>query len=373
MPPPLTETTSPVVTGLSSPSQSNGARFGASGERLFWADVLRAYAIAAVVIIHCCASFTFNFSSLRPADWWVCNILDSFSRAGVGLFVLLSGMFLLDRHESIAVFFQKRFTKVVIPFLFWQTFYAVWLALRTSHHVELSDVWPAILSKPTSFHLWYPFMLLGLYLATPILRIYVKNANKGNLQFFLVSWFIFACCAPVFERLFHWTVNIQPVIAIGYSGYFVLGYYLRKHVQNMPSPALIITGVIGAGAITAAVTNHLSAARGALDESAYDYLSPNVVILCICSFFALKRLASADWGNFNSAFVQRMVSMTSQASYGIYLIHILILVTLAELVPAAMHGHAAINMPLLAIATLIASLAIVRVLQSIPILRALVP
>jgi surface polysaccharide O-acyltransferase-like enzyme len=373
MPPRLTENTSRAPIGVPAASGLADHHNQEPGERLFWADLIRACAIVDVLIIHCCVPFYANFSNIRPFDWWVCNLLDSFARAGVGLFVMLSGAFLLERNEPLSTFFKKRFSKVVIPFLAWQVVYAVWLPLVTGRKVNFFTLVPAIFIKPSYIHLWFPFMLIGLYLATPILSIYVQKAQKSNLEYFLLNWFAIASLAPIFETAFHWTPNLEPVIAIGYSGYFILGYYLRKHWETDAHPRLVLIAAISSALLTAFVTHFLSLRRGGLDESAYVYLSPNVVVLTVCVFLLLKRWAS-QLSFLRTPLVGRAVTLMSRTSFGVYLVHIIVLVSVSQVLQ---HSHlldfAALGVPLLTICTLAISVVVVRILQEIPILRAFVP
>ncbi len=55
---------------------------------------------------------------------WV-TLLDSAARSAVPLFVLTSSYLLFPVAGGTERFFRRRFTKVVVPFLFWAILYAV--------------------------------------------------------------------------------------------------------------------------------------------------------------------------------------------------------------------------------------------------------
>ena len=55
---------------------------------------------------------------------WV-TLLDSAARCAVPLFVLTSSYLLFPVAGGTERFFRRRFTKVVVPFLFWAILYAV--------------------------------------------------------------------------------------------------------------------------------------------------------------------------------------------------------------------------------------------------------
>ena len=95
-------------------------------EKYFWVDVLRVFAIAAVVIVHVSADIITEWSAVPRSCWWIANFYDSLARGAVPLFVMVSGALLLPKAESYRDFFVKRFQRIVIPFIVWTVFYLLW-------------------------------------------------------------------------------------------------------------------------------------------------------------------------------------------------------------------------------------------------------
>lgn len=56
--------------------------------------------------------------------FWI-GIITSLCRISAPLFVMISGFFLLPMRDSTPLFFRKRFTRVLYPFLIWCAIYAV--------------------------------------------------------------------------------------------------------------------------------------------------------------------------------------------------------------------------------------------------------
>ena len=50
------------------------------------------------------------------------------------------------------------------------------------------------------YQFWYLYMLMGLYLLTPILRILVAHADRKIMKYFVILWFLGASIIP-FGRL----------------------------------------------------------------------------------------------------------------------------------------------------------------------------
>ena len=76
-------------------------------QRFYNLDIIRLFATIAVIILHVAASMSsFNYST---SDWMAGNIYFSLTRWCVPVFIMLSGILLLDpsKEYSNKVFFQK--------------------------------------------------------------------------------------------------------------------------------------------------------------------------------------------------------------------------------------------------------------------------
>lgn len=98
--------------------------------RSVYADILRVGALIGVVFLHSAAPPMYLFNSIDPSWWWIANIIDAGTRWSVPIFLMLSGMLLLDTKydEPMSLFFKKRFNKVILPFLVWSVIYSFWTA-----------------------------------------------------------------------------------------------------------------------------------------------------------------------------------------------------------------------------------------------------
>ena len=61
----------------------------------FFADVLRALAVFAVIILHIASDYVEHYGEISNSDWWAANIYNGLVRFCVPMFVVLSGAFLL--------------------------------------------------------------------------------------------------------------------------------------------------------------------------------------------------------------------------------------------------------------------------------------
>jgi surface polysaccharide O-acyltransferase-like enzyme len=347
----------------------------AGSTHLYWIDLIRVVAVFQVVLIH--LSYVIFFKEdPASANWISANFYSSISRMGVPLFFMVSGYLLLGKSEPVPEFFRKRLLKVGIPTLFWSVAYL----LRSVEAYTNGTMRPLgiVLSMlktmylgDVEIHLWFLYILIGIYLAVPILRVYISTASRKDLTYFVILWFV---ATPFFELAHrivgHPTALVIPVVA-GYVGYFVLGYLLADVTIDRRGRLFAGLGCILAIAITFFGTNMLSEGAGPIDAYFYSYFSPPTVLASICGFFLLKDLG----GHLGRA--DKIVRTISVTSFGIFLIHIFVV----ELLRKGDLGFRLYSwmapsiymIPLTALAVYALSFVIVFVLQKIPVLKRLVP
>ena len=84
-------------------------------ERVVYADLLRIFATFAVIVMHVAAS-GWSSTPVSSFDWQVYNLYDSLARWAVPVFVMLSGMFLLDpqKDTSTAKIYRKYILRIIL-------------------------------------------------------------------------------------------------------------------------------------------------------------------------------------------------------------------------------------------------------------------
>ena len=153
---------------------------------------------------------------------------------GVGLFFMISGALLLPVRTDTRTFLRKRFLKIAVPALVWTLLYL--LAGIWTSGTPIS--WQAFLSIPFSAQgnptFWFIYTLLGLYLLAPVLSRWLAAASHGEMVFYLGLWGI-SLCYPLLRNVLDINATETGVLYYfsGYSGYFILGFYLRKYPEKI--------------------------------------------------------------------------------------------------------------------------------------------
>lgn len=336
-------------------------------KHIIFFDYLRAIAIIAVILIHSAAILVFLYPEAEIHLWSVANVYDSISRWCVPVFFMISGALLLNKTETLSEFFKKRFNKVLIPFLFWSLVYSVIIQIIVNR--STFSVWHLLkefMSDGTFYHLWYVYYLIGLYLLTPLFRVFVKNASKQVIEYVLILWFV---CSSVFgfiQNFFEITVDIGLPL-ISYVGYFLLGYYLNNFEVKKNAKAIFYTlGLLGM-ITTIGGTHILTVYYEYPYEYFYDYLTPNIIFMSLSVFLAVKSIIEKR----KTAKVNPFIKLLSNSSYGVYLIHPIILTILMKITDIHITKPLT-GIPLLTIVTLIISTLMVLIAIRIPFIRKLV-
>ena len=140
-------------------------------------DLIRTFAIILVILLHA-SEETFPITAVvdqaAVVRWWSTTIYNSLSRECVPLFVMLSGALLLQSYkieEPLKVFFKKRLLRIGLPWIFFGAAYFAWSYLVKNNPVTFNSVAQGIATGPY-YQFWFLYMLLGLYLITPLLRVF---------------------------------------------------------------------------------------------------------------------------------------------------------------------------------------------------------
>ena len=326
----------------------------AAALRQSWADLSRVLAIFGVIVIHTCGRLGFyEFGSIPRQDWLWATLLDSVVRCAVPLFVLLSGALLARPGAEIPGPRQvgARVLKVLVPLLAWNVFHLVYNGAPVR--------WLGMLREPPMYHLWFVYMIIGLYLLLPILQAVVNAvAGRPALQAYLLALWLLLTCAPLYAslpllRLLHQTS------LLGYGGFFVIGAVMASRPPAGPSwPWAVV--FLASVAATFLLTRGASDAAGAVVETAFHYFSANVIAASVAAFVLLGRVRPGP----RAAGVLHWIS---DRSFLVFFMHVVVLERVMILVPTFAPGlPRPILLPVVALVTFGICLAASAVLRLLP-------
>ena len=338
-------------------------------------DLIRTFAIVLVILLHASIEQVpaiVGVTSNVAVQWWSVNIYDSLSRPGVPLFVMLSGALLLQPskvNEPLRVFFKKRASRIALPFLFWGAAYFAWRIFVNHETLTLYSIGQGLIWGPY-IHFWFLYMLIGLYLVTPLLRVFVAHADWKLLRYALVLWLVGSSVVPLIGIFANYDLNNNLFIFTGYVGYFLLGIYLLK-VQFRKSTviALFLLGFIWTAVGTYLITATIG---GKQQYFFYDNLSAGVILASVSLFLLL---GSIQYGKVQKRLprLSSLLHFISINSLGIYLFHFMVLETLQRGYLGIQISLATVNpiveIPLITMVTLFICLIVLYPLNKIPLIN----
>ena len=336
-------------------------------------DAMRAAAALAVVLLHVSSNVDDSLDSGPMSGWWVGNIGDSFSRWAVPLFVMISGALLLSSTTRLSPlgFYRRRARKILVPLLFWSLFYT-WLRMATSpsdydaaHGWWWNVLYPIVMGLPYH-HLWFLYVIAGLYLVAPFLLVFVQASSPQLLRSFLVVGFLIATAFSVSTTLL--SIDSGPMFFLFplYIPYFVAGYYLRSHHGLKPRPLVSVAVVAGCVALLSALFYWLQPlGSNNADELTHSPLSLPVMAMSLV-IFQLGLVAPVE--RLGRAAVS-IIRTLSAASYGIYLVHPLWLVVFFKLGFTPQWVHPLLGIPAMTAAAFALSTLTAMLIARIPLLR----
>lgn len=289
---------------------------------LDYADGLRTAAILAVVALHSSGIWVMNAPVIESLEWWTGHAVDSLSRWAVPAFIMLSGALLLDpeRREGILLFYRKRFVRVVIPLLVFAPIYFYWAARYHGEVRTLAEMWLSFRQGLLQNPLYFLFIIIGLYLIVPLLRVVVRKTPVQILWLVCLGLF----WIPVSGWLFAHIQLDSMTRFLPYIPYFLLGYLLRVERGGLWAIATSAAAFLASGAWVIVKTYSLVQLYGREDGRSfalYDHFSVPVVIMSAAAFVLCRELL----GRRLSPALVRSFALIGPATFGIYLVHALVL------------------------------------------------
>lgn len=322
-----------------------------------WLNNVRAVATIAVILVHILGVYINKFGEIPITKWTVLTFVGSVLRFCVPVFLMITGALLLGKDYSLSSFLKKRFSRILFPFLFWSILYVFihegFLFPKSLHELK------TIFFKPAAFHLWYIYMLIGIYLIIPLINEAVKGpASKFIIPYYLLIWMITTFLnLPILSKL---PISIEIRYFTGYLGYAILGYYLTlnldkiKKYKKFALPIFLI-GII----ITFAGTLFYTYRYQKFAPYFFSYLTPNVALMSIGLLVGMMSFSISN------EIVKPGINFISKYSYGIYLSHIAALSLLNELFPKLFNSNP-VNILLVFLLCIIFSTMITFIFHRIP-------
>lgn len=321
-------------------------------QHIVWLDVVRFIAMFTVVCCHCTDPFNFypgTAPNIGEIKLWGA-IYGSVLRPCVPLFVMITGALLLPVRGDASTFYKKRIPRVFYPFLIWSVLYNLfpWITgLLGLNPQIILDFFPYageevmqqsfsvsleyIFMIPFNFsilavHMWYIYLLIGLYLYLPVFSAWVEKASERAKLMFLLAWGVTLLLPYYYQFVSNylwgtcsWNSFGMLYAFAGFNGYLLLGHYLKNLEWSLKKTLAIGIPMFAVGyAVTFLGFRHITALPEYTDEMLelfFTYCSLNVVMMTIPVFMLAKKV------KVNSERMKKALANLTVCGFGIYMIH----------------------------------------------------
>lgn len=312
-----------------------------SAQRQVWLDVLRIAAVLGVVAIHVFGGIVVAPDLRGNPGWWAAVIVDIGSVWVVPAFIMVSGALILtDREQAVgpAHFYRKRLLRLGPAFVFWQIFYIVvarmWL---TGQDISFGGMLALVADGNTYTHLYFLWLIVGLYAVAPIVHAFLAQGGRPRALALAGVLLVLMIAAYTAASVLTYTGSPRSISLtaftqwLPYVGFFVAGAALNGVVLRR-SRAWGVAG-LGILALTAIILEYGFTAPGGLTRALLPLGYPTLLtaITVLCLFLVLQALL-ARWTP--SARMRRWLRTLSDASFGVFLIHFVLMLLLRAAVPA---------------------------------------
>lgn len=281
-------------------------------------DYIRVFACVCIIGIHT-SDILINGNTFDNI-WWIGIFIQGIVRIGLPLFVLLSGVLALNnkKEEKVGYYYSKRFFKIVVPLFFYSMFYVFVYDYNYSMNffklVNLVDTIKNISFAYVHYHLWYVYMIIGIYLCVPFLRKMCNNLNTSECKWFLGLIFLIPIVKYILP-LIDIKIGITVFLFEGWLLYFLLGYFVNKNIILKHYKLFYVLGIFS-------FFFSIVAKRYFPEVTGVNDLSITMIFQAIMVYLLFYRNKDKIASNI---YFNKIILILSKYSFGIFLIHVYVL------------------------------------------------
>lgn len=224
-------------------------------KKIIYLSKIRSLASIAIIILHTFTMYNMvYFESMTNLENYVTRLVPFLMMWAVPCFVMVSGVLLLDTNKTISI--KKIFSKyilriVLILLIFTFAFYIIDLIMTkqiNDFSIESIGIWfKKFISGKSWAHMWYLYMLIGIYLFLPLYRIIAEHATKTTLIYIGIVIIFFISIIEPLEDIIDLPIEFYIFITSIFPVYLFVGYMIHNNIitfKKIISILLVICSII---------------------------------------------------------------------------------------------------------------------------------
>lgn len=297
-------------------------------------ELIRSLAIFCVIFNHTAGNGFFLFASYTPGlRYWFYLTLAILCKVGVPLFLAISGALLLRRQDTDCKLCKRAARIMAALVLFSFLGYLQLITMGEENPFELSVFLTRLYDQRWIKAYWYLYAYLAFLMAIPFLRVVAQQLEKRYFLYLFWLSVLLNGVVPVIQYLVFdgqhtlcsyfvdacWFLN-QVVLypLLGYSLTYVCTPEEKKH-WLYPLWGIALAGVV----VSCLMTTWKAVRTGECNENvSQTFFNCFVMILCAAVFLSVQVWTTS---HAMPSKLQQAVLSVGQCSFGIYLIHVLVM------------------------------------------------
>jgi len=291
----------------------------ASAGRIPQLSSVRVFACIGIVMLHTVFAANEYFTqTITPVENMISRMVENNMMWAVPGFVMVTGVLQLDPGRSLSwkKLYGRYVLRILLALIGCCLLFRIFDMIMDGEGFTAAGLLQAVTELITARcwgHLWYLYLLIGLYVLLPFYRMIAKHSTDRELQYLCCAYLLFVSIIPMIESSgIHIGFYISESII--YPLYLFLGYMIQKErLQISRGTGLIL---LLCSTIVILVLDYLKYGWSIeIPSEWFGYASPVVIAQAIGVFTVICK------GRPVAERRTRLLRTLDECSFGIYLIH----------------------------------------------------
>ena len=223
-------------------------------KKIIYLSKIRSLASLAIVILHTFTMYHIvDANNMTSVEEYMTRLVPFLMMWAVPCFVMVSGALLLDSNKNIGIkkIFSKYILRIILILIIFTLLFFYIDILMTSQTINVGEyisTWfKKFISGKSWAHMWYLYMLIGIYLMLPLYRIIAKHATKAILIYIGVVIIFFISVIEPLENIIDIPIEFYIFISSIFPVYLFVGYMIHNNMlkfNTLVSSLLVIISII---------------------------------------------------------------------------------------------------------------------------------
>lgn len=205
--------------------------------RIPYINTLRVLATFILIAVHTASMFISSQSLALGDPQFVAYEWTHYAASAVNIFLMISGILLLNPNKKLDYdrILSHYIPRAILAILIFGLPMCLMEQYMQSSAVGLLSIglraMGNLLTGNCWTHMWYMYMLIGLYLLTPLYRAFIAHTGQREQGILVLTLLLFGLVLPSLQAFFGVPIasylQISPILAV-----YPLGYYLQNYTES---------------------------------------------------------------------------------------------------------------------------------------------